>query len=305
MNKLISLFLVAVLIPVTHFTHIFVNESYNTQNIKVEVRYNLPSPEIMKVVTLGYDNFIADILWLQAIQYVGSTNDISVLLHELYSLINTVITLNPQFIEPYIFGAYALSDNKEFEKAVNILEKGVKNNPEEWYLSYQLGFLYYIKKKNKLATARYLEKASEIPGSPLFLKQLAATLYSKEGNDLDISIRLWQSVYDKAKEEGDKINLEKAYKKLVELKIEKDLQALREAIKKYDELTVEEKEIVNPDQVKDEREGKQEELKKNIPKRPPLTELKMLTDAGILEKLPIDPFNRPYLFDEKAFRKNC
>jgi tetratricopeptide (TPR) repeat protein len=304
MNKFFYIFLLVILVPATHLSHLLLNDLYSNKDIKIDEKFNLPSPEITKVASIGYDNFVADILWLQLIQYFGRTTDVDIILPELYSLINNIITLDPKFIDAYIFGAYALVDNKEFNKAVDILEKGSENNPDEWYLPYQLGFMYYIYLKNKATAAHYLDKASERKGAPVFLKKLAATLYTDAGSDIDIKTQLWQSVYDKAKQTGDQVNLEKAYKKLAELKVEKDLDTLKNAIRKYQE---NEKAAKGPDttvypdsmpESKRQPEEKNPEVKASP--LPPLTELHNLVDAGLIDKVPVDPFNRPYFFNENT-----
>lgn len=308
MNKLVAVFLLFFMIPVTHLSHLFLNEEYSRQNIKIDQKFNLPSPEITQLASLGYDNFVADILWLQLIQYIGSTDDASVILPETYSLVNNIITLDPYFIDAYTFGAFVLTDNKEFEKAVSVLEKGIKENPNEWYLPYQLGFLYYIYKKNKPAAARYLEKASKTDNAPLSAKNVAAIMYSSLSTDFEIKLNLWQSVYDKAIEEGDTRTKDKAYKKIIEIKIEHDLETIRTAIAKYNELRQKSLEVVYPEVIKDTEKNKKsgktgKEIQKPKPKpqtpKPklePLNDLNMLVKSGFLKKVPKDPFDRPYIY---------
>lgn len=300
MSKLIIIILLAILIPCTHISHMFLNNLYSNSNIQIEDKFNLPSPEITKIASIGYDSLVADLLWLQLIQYFGNTGNVSNLLPELYSLINNIITLDPYFTDAYIFGAYALVENKEFDRAANILERGLKSNPEEWYLPYQLGFLYYIYMKNKLAAARWLSKAGDVKDAPVFLKKLAATLYTDAASDIEIKTQLWQSVYDKAKQEGDQVNQEKAYKKLVELKIEKDLETIRKAIKNYQEKAKQSDNTVYPDLLSDDsiKEKKPPEIKASP--LPVLTEIRTLVDMGFIDKFPLDPFNRPYIFNEST-----
>lgn len=300
MNKIIPALILTLLIPITHLTHRYINNIQKTKLKVEEYKYNLPSPEITKVASIGYDSFVADLLWLQLIQYIGGTSDVNIYLPETYSLIKNIVVLEPKFEDAYIFGSHALSFNKEFDKASEILEKGIKENPDKWYLPYQLGFLYYIHKKNNLLASKYLDIASNIEGSPSNLKKLAADLYTRSGSDIDIKISLWQSVYDRSKKSGDKINQEKAFKKVVELTIERDLETLRKAILKYNELKNKSKStIVYPDKIKKDNElsitSGSDESQMNT-----LTDLKQLVDAKLINKVPFDPFNRPYLFDYQS-----
>ena len=295
MNKAISLILLTVLIPVTHFSHIFANQMEKKNEIKENIKFNLPSADVVKAASIGYDNFLADILWLQFIQYNGDVNDMSNLLPETFSLADTITTLDPYFTDAYIFSAYALTDNKEFDKAITILEKGIKNNPKEWYLPYQIGFLYYINKKNKLMAAKYLNIAGDVEGAPPTPKRLAALIYSNTSVDIDIKISLWQSVYEKSKQEKDKINEEKAFRKLAELKIQKDKDFLNEAIEKYNSKNQNDN-IVYPDTVKKNESTLTSE---NVQSQK-LKEFKTLVDQGYIKSLPIDPLGRPYMFNQET-----
>jgi tetratricopeptide (TPR) repeat protein len=301
MNKTLPALLLVILIPLTHLSHRYINK-IEQKKLKIEeVKYNLPSPEITKVASIGYDSLIADLLWLQLIQYVGGATDMRIYLPELYSLINNIVTLEPKFEDAYVFGTHALSFNKDFDRASEILLKGIKANPDKWYLPYQLGFLYYIHKKNNILASKYLNIAGDIEGSPTNLKKLAAVLYSKSGSDIDIKISLWQEAYERSKKSGDKINREKAFKNVVELTIERDLETIRKVISKYNELKSKSKSnVVYPDNYnKKEKENiitsGSEESGLSM-----LTDLKQLVEAKLLTKVPFDPFNRPYLFDAES-----
>lgn len=296
MNKVALAFLLAVLTPLTHFAHVFTNNAYKKENIKSEIKFNLPSSDVLKAVTIGYDHFVADILWLQLIQYIGTSTEMATVLPENYSLIDSITTLDPQFIDAYIFGSYALIDNKEFDKAIAILEKGIRHNPKEWYLLYQMGFLYYINKKNKVAAARYLSKAGDVEGAPATPKRLAAMLASKAIEDLDIKIALWQSAYEKAEQEKDKINKEKAYKKLVEFKIEKDIQYLNSLVQKYNSKNKVDERTIVPDNIK----KNEPTLTSDISRPEKLKEFKQLVDLKYINEIPLDPLGRPYMLNSET-----
>lgn len=296
MNKILALGLLAVLIPTTHIAHLFLNNIYKNNPVKTQTTFNLPSPDITKVATLGYDHFVADILWLELIQYLGESFTLRYN-PEVYSLVDNITTLDPEFEDAYIYGSYALVDNKEYDKAMTILDKGMKNLPDKWYIPYQAGFIYYINKKNKPAAISYFKKAGKIPGSPEVIPRLIAQIYSKTGKDIDIQITLWNQVYDKAKKENDKYNMDKAYQKLVDLKIQKDLETIREAIDKYNEKYEKQK---SENVVTDNSSSTQPQLTADITTPKPLKDIKTLVTEGYLSQLPLDPFDRPYIFNEKT-----
>lgn len=301
MNKTLPTLLLIVLIPLTHLSHRYINK-IEQKKLKIEeIKYNLPSPEITKVASLGYDSLISDLLWLQLIQYVGSSENPNIYLPELYSLINNIVTLEPKFEDAYVFGSHALSFNKDFDKASEILLKGIKENPDKWYLPYQLGFLYYIHKKNNILASKYLNIAGNMEGSPSNLKKLAAVLYTKSGSDIDIKISLWQEAYERSKKSGDKINQEKAFKNVVELTIERDLETIRKAISRYNEIKNKSNStVVYPDNYNKKVKENTITSGAEESKMAMLTDLKQLVDTKLLAKFPFDPFNRPYLFDAES-----
>jgi len=91
MNKFISFVLLLLFIPLLHFSHLMLNDSYKGHDFFVEEKFNLPSPELTKIVSLGYDNLLADILWLQMIQYYGQTLMEKRMSPEMYSLILNIV----------------------------------------------------------------------------------------------------------------------------------------------------------------------------------------------------------------------
>lgn len=278
MNKIFTLALSLLFVPVTHYSHLFLIDYYESEKYTVEQVFNLPSPELTKIASVGFDNLMADILWLRLIQYYGSTSAVSDVLPELYSLVNNIITLDPKFVDAYVLSSYALSDNKEFDKAVNILERGINANPEDWFLSYQLGFVYYIYKKNRFAAARYLKQASDNPNAPLNIKPLAAMMYEsiKNLNDYDLLIELWKQSYNKARESGDTSTMERSSKKIIEFTIKKDVYNLNLAIEEYKKLKEKDKTL------------------------PDLSLIEDLKEIGIISNIPLDPFNRPYILNPET-----
>ncbi|MBI3725068.1 hypothetical protein HY251_14095 [bacterium] len=86
----------------------------------------MPDRRLMKVVSCGYGPVIADLVWVQSINYVieefgtGATH-----INHLYDLFDTLTELDPNFIDAYVTGAMFLSAlAQEPERALPLLEKG-------------------------------------------------------------------------------------------------------------------------------------------------------------------------------------
>lgn len=114
-----------------HILHVQVRKTRG-QNPFQELLY-LPSGKYLKVVVIGFDNLIADLLWLRGIQYFGGhfTTDRNYAM--LGRIFEVVTTLEPTFIDVYRFAAMALGEEAQQYKATEaFLWKGIERNPTRW-----------------------------------------------------------------------------------------------------------------------------------------------------------------------------
>ena len=96
----------------------------------------LPSTEFMKVASLGYRELAADLYWFRAVQYYGgyrlSQNDIHLFNH----LAEMITDLDPNFLGAYKLSAIVITEDLgNFAAAKNLMEKGLKNNPDDYWLT--------------------------------------------------------------------------------------------------------------------------------------------------------------------------
>ena len=95
----------------------------------------------MKVAVLGYNNFIADLYYLKAHQYVGTQEVRKADFPQLYPIIDLVTDLDPKFLSPHLFGGLALSlSGMHVDESILILKKAYKMDPTVW----QTGFLFGV-----------------------------------------------------------------------------------------------------------------------------------------------------------------
>ncbi|EKE29202.1 MAG: hypothetical protein ACD_2C00208G0003 [uncultured bacterium (gcode 4)] len=88
--------------------------------VHLEVRSNIvnhpefvPSKTFVKAASAWYDNVVADIYWLDSIQYIGSNALASEYKKYLYVVLNLVTDLNPNFYYPYQIWQLLLSTSNE------------------------------------------------------------------------------------------------------------------------------------------------------------------------------------------------
>jgi tetratricopeptide (TPR) repeat protein len=165
--------------------------SYKRYNLAVMY---LPSSQFVGEVALGYKNLAADILWFKTIQYYGGfrmgENDLALFSH----LVDVITDLDPQFVFAYIFGSMIIAEDLGyFEEGIMFLEKGIRNNPADWWLPFEMGFLYYVDAHDYESAARYFEQASRLPGAGEITRRFAAFMAAQAGH-VETSIAMWEEL---------------------------------------------------------------------------------------------------------------
>jgi len=119
------------------------------ENATLEETIYISSPRLLKHLSLGYEGLLADVYWTRAVQYFGEQhhND-SGEYKLLWPLLNITTQLDPHLVPAYEFGAAFLASRPPLgaglpEQAIELVEYGIRNNPDDWHLYYDLGFVYY------------------------------------------------------------------------------------------------------------------------------------------------------------------
>jgi hypothetical protein len=160
----------------------------------------LRSGALLKKLSLGYEPLLADVYWTRVVQYYGvRARKAGVTYEELWPLLDITTTLDPKLMVAYRFGAVFLSERPptgpgEADLAVELVKRGIAENPDEWRLYEDLGFLYSIHLKDyKKAAEAYLE-GSKNPNAQIWMKVMAARV-AESGNELETSRLIWTGVY--------------------------------------------------------------------------------------------------------------
>jgi hypothetical protein len=142
------------------------------------------------------------------VQYYGEHVTGDGRLDSLPAMVRLVTKLSPRFRRGYLFGAFALIDAGKPGVSYEILKQGFEANPGDWRFPSNLGFFAYTFASNSdraRIAADWYSKAAAIPGSPAYLKRLAAALLAK-GGEMQKAIIMWGQVYV----DGDKYSRNKA-----------------------------------------------------------------------------------------------
>lgn len=135
----------------------------------------VPPARFLKVVALGYERALADVLWFRTISYFGHHYWGDRVYPWLAYMCDVVTDLDPRAEAVYSFGGVILPwEADRIDDGIALLEKGVRNIPESWQLSYMLGFSYYFFKDDLAAASRALQSAARLPGAPGYIGAFAA-----------------------------------------------------------------------------------------------------------------------------------
>ncbi len=233
-----------------------------------EVLY-LNSPKWIKRLSLGYTGLLADIYWTRAVQYFGGKHVTAAAkdYRLLYPLLEITTELDPKLIVAYQFGANFLAPKPpdgagQPEQAIALVEHGIKNNPDNWKLYYELGFVYYyMESKDYAKAAESFERGAKVPNAHPFLRILAAQMAQHAG-EIQTSRMLWQTAYATTQ---DPMVRDNAIAHLRALQVDEDVAQLEKVVAAYQKST-----------------GR-------LP-----SSMNALIGAGLLRGVPVDPVGKPY-----------
>jgi tetratricopeptide (TPR) repeat protein len=235
----------------------------------------LRSGKLVKAMSLEYAPLMADIYWTRVVQYYGdkrAKHDTNFEL--LWPLLDVTTTLDPNLLVAYRFGSTFLSEPSPRgagrpELGIELLERGIKANPEYWRFYEDLGFIYYFELKDYAKASAAFAEGSKNPDAQIWMKIMAARI-AAEGESLQTSIFLWNEVYQTTKDPQVKEN---ALLHLQLLGAEQDCKQLDALANEY---------------------------QKRTGRRP--TRVEELVQARLLPRVPLDPAGFPYVFgpDGKA-----
>jgi hypothetical protein len=160
-----------------------------------------PSGRMLRAIDLGQPTLIADLAWLQAIQYYGKHRMGDRQYPLAAHLFDTVVGFDPAFRTAYLFGALVLEEaTGSLDASRELLRRGEREMPMEWMFPFSQGFMEY-RKGNVALGAREMERASRLPGAPGYAARLAAHAYARAGRP-DRAEELWEAIERETEDPG-------------------------------------------------------------------------------------------------------
>lgn len=241
------------------------------------------SPETARRMSLGFNGLAADWYWIRSLQYVGRKalaagggfhlDDLGALgIKNLGPMLEHATALDPQFLAAYEFGAVVLPPIDE-TAAVRLLERGVRENPSEWRLYHNLGYIHWQAGRYREAGEAYAAGA-KVSGAPAWMHTMAAQMEA-DGGSRAVAREMYTRLHEGASDAQVKAL---AASKLAQLVSLDEQDKIRRALSEFRERT-------------SRCPASWREL------APALRALRMELDST---GAPTDPFGTPYVLDAAA-----
>ncbi len=148
----------------------------------------LPEKKIAPVLSLGFQNLWADVLLLQTQIYSYDHRENMTLerTHQLKSMVDLILALDPHYTVAARFGHFVLSsfgDLMGIVEANEILYKSWKRNPDEYRLPMYIGFNYYLNAEAPNQVVKWFRVALENPEAPRRLIWMVDMMLRSQSGD--------------------------------------------------------------------------------------------------------------------------
>lgn len=145
-----------------------------------------PSPGLLRALGRSHLSLVADFTWIRAI---GLSTSLRVPSdgRALIAWCDLVTDLDPKFLWPYVLGGLlgampTWNTPYNVKEANALLEKGLRELPQEYRLAIYLSFNQLHLLKDPAAASASLRRGAAAPGAPAFMAQLATRLMAEAGS---------------------------------------------------------------------------------------------------------------------------
>lgn len=182
-----------------------------SSGLKDELMY-FPNGQALRLISFGFDNTLADILWFQTVSYFGKHYRSDKNYAWLEHMCQVVTDLDPAHMDIYEFCSLLLAwENNKPQKAAQLLEKAINFKPDYWRNYYLRGMTSIIFKLDTDQALKDFIAASKLPDCPVFMKELASRKLGKLQSPED-TISFLKDMAERATEDSQKAALTERYK---------------------------------------------------------------------------------------------
>jgi tetratricopeptide (TPR) repeat protein len=233
---------------------------------RFEIRY-LPSSRPLRVLSPPLRLSIANFYWMQAVQYIGDNAARKEGFPQVFPLVDLITDLDPDHGYAYQSASLVLSSVLRLDESDAILKKGIERGPNWWSYPFYLAFNDFYYRGDYASAARWAEQAARTPGASVRIAGLALALQVKSG-DPDHAVRMIEEMRATVDDEKLREGLDEQLRLAV---LQRDFALLDAAVARFTAARG----------------------------RPP-ARLDELISAGVLERIPAEPYGGAYVYRDGA-----
>jgi len=227
-----------------------------------------PPAPVIKALTADHYQFTSQVISLQCLFYFGTLVELRSQAPEwwrIYRAVYTSTRLDPYNMDAYYFAQAVLTwETGMIQQALELLEYGFAHRTWDWYLPFYISFDYAFFLKDYEKAGFYLAKAAELKPEVEWYATLAAR-YFYEGGSTALALAYLQEMIPAARNEVIKKRLvTRAQAFEAVLQIEQAIAAYKQRFQ------------TDPE------------------------DLRRLVSAGLLERIPDDPYGGKFYLDEQG-----
>jgi len=248
-------------------THVELTRVRDARPPQARLGYFPPAP-VIKALTADHYQFMSQVISLQCLFYFGTLVELRTQAPDwwrIYRAVYTATRLDPYNMDAYYFAQAVLTwETGMIQQALQLLKFGFAHRTWDWYLPFYISFNYAFFLKDYEKAGMYLAKAAELKPEVEWYATLAARYYY-EGGSTALALAYLQEMIPAARNEAIKKRLvtrAKAFEKV--LQIEQAVAAFKERFQDDPE------------------------------------DLERLVNAGLLERIPDDPYGGNFYLDEQG-----
>ncbi len=179
-NTLISIVLLVAFVALLGWVQVLIKNERTGIRVEEKILMLSDRPEVTKIMALGFEGAMADLLWIRAIQYFGgnfSSLDEPEKREGLINLFRNMFVLDPHFVEAYKFAGFVTNESiKDPELAIDFLLRGARHNPDAWRLPFEAGFIaFYQMEEYELAKDLFIQAAYGAPFANVEVENIEGT----------------------------------------------------------------------------------------------------------------------------------
>ncbi|MCL5269538.1 MAG: hypothetical protein M1457_03040 [bacterium] len=130
----------------------------------------LPDSRYVQAISLGYDQFAADFLWLRMIQSFAAGWSRPENAQQMMNYFNVITDLDPKFIPTYSFSIMAVGEGAHQDQMVHdIVRKAMLKVPNNYVIPKEGAFYAYWQMKNTDLAKYYVRMARKDPNCPAWV----------------------------------------------------------------------------------------------------------------------------------------